>query len=137
MSGTVTTPPSAAYASTALADFEKADIRRFCGYPVYGPGQVGFQGWRFFQAYGLLEYRMNNLAPAEYQNVRYILAQLYPLESAVWTAGSNLDTDQASVWKHNKQEVQDRTSLSTTRGAACAPLSASRPALRCATTDPT
>ena len=46
-------------------DSEKTDIRRFCGYPAYGATQSGFQSWRFFQAYGLLEFRLNNLSVAE------------------------------------------------------------------------
>lgn len=98
--------------STApFADAEKTDIRRFCGYPAYGAGPSGFQGWRFFQAYGLLEFRLNNLAPAELQVARNYLANLYTLESAIPAAGSNLDTDQAAVWTHNKNEVRDRTAL--------------------------
>ncbi len=54
---------------------------------------------------------MNNFAPAEIQVVRYYLANLYTLESAVPGAGANLDTDQAAVWTHNKDEVSDRSQL--------------------------
>ena len=111
MSGTITTSPAAAYSTASLLDAEKADIRRFCGYPPYGAGAAGFSGWRFFQAYGLAEFRMNNMAPAEYANIRYILAQLYTLEAAVWGAGANLDTDQAAVWKHNRDEIAHREGL--------------------------
>ena len=49
----------------SLTDTEKTDVRRFCGYPAYGAGAAGFQNWRFYQAYGLLEFRINNLADAE------------------------------------------------------------------------
>jgi hypothetical protein len=113
--------PALQYQSGPLADSEKADVRRFCGYPPYGAGPTGFQGWRFFQAYGAMEYRMQNMAPAEYQNIRMYLAQLYTLEGAVWGAGANLDTDKAAVWTHNKQEVRDRTNLfSQTRRELCA-----------------
>jgi hypothetical protein len=97
--------------SAPFSDAEKTDIRRFCGYPAYGAGASGFQGWRFFQAYGLLEFRLNNLAPAEYQVVRSYLATLYGLESAVPAAGGNLDTDAAAVWQHNANEVRDRERL--------------------------
>lgn len=107
MSGTVTSP-AAAFSSASLADAEKADIRRFCGYPPYGVGPAGFQGWRFFQAYGLLEFRMNNLAPAELQNARWRLSVLYAIEQALDAASGNLDTDAAAVWTHNKDEVRDR-----------------------------
>jgi hypothetical protein len=112
MSGTITPSPAAPFATTAFSDAEKADVRRFCGYPVYGgEGNAGFQGWRFFQAFGLLEFRMNNLAPAEFANVRYWLSLLYPLESAIPAASANLDTERAAVWFHNKNEIADRTRL--------------------------
>lgn len=95
----------------AFLDPEKTDIRRFCGYPAYGGAQTGFQTWRFYQAYGLLEFRMNNLATAEEAIVRRYLVNLNVLEAAVPMAGQNLDTDQAAVWTHNHQEVADRTAL--------------------------
>jgi hypothetical protein len=113
MSGTITASPAAGFASTPFSDAEKADIRRFCGYPPYGAGNSGFQGWRFFQAYGLLEFRLNNMAAAEVQNIRYYVTQLYTLESAIWGASANLDTDMAAVWTHNKSEVADRIGLFT------------------------
>ena len=94
-----------------FTDAEKTDIRRFCGYPAYGMGAAGFQGWRFFQAYGLLEYRLNNLAPAEEQVVRGYLGNLHPLENAIPQAAGNLDTDQAAVWTRNAEEVRDRQGL--------------------------
>lgn len=92
-------------------DSEKTDIRRFCGYPAYGAGAAGFQSWRFFQAYGLLEYRLNNLAAAEETVIRNYLTTLYPLESAIPQAAGNLDTDQAAVWTRNDQEVRERQAL--------------------------
>lgn len=113
MSGTqFAISPALNFSGTPLTDPEKVDCRRFMGYPTYGGlGELGFQGWRFFQAYGLMEYRMNNLQPAEYSNVRYYLNFLYQLETALFNAQTNLDTDQASVWKHNKQEVADREGM--------------------------
>jgi hypothetical protein len=111
-SGTITpTSPSDQYVAGSFSDDEKAQIRRFCGYPAYGAGASGFQGWRFFQAYGTLEYRMNNMAPAETQVIRQYLATLYTLEAAIPGAGANLDTDKAAIWTHNKDEVSDRTAL--------------------------
>ena len=94
-----------------FTDSEKADIRRFCGYPAYGAGASGFQNWRFFQVYGLLEYRMNNLADTEAAVVRRYLGTLTVLEYAVPRAGDNLDTDQAAVWTRNRDELRDRTRL--------------------------
>ena len=92
-------------------DSEKTDIRRFCGYPAFGGGAAGFQGWRFFQAYGLMEYRLNNLSPSEEQVVRNQLAILSSLEAAIPGAGAAMDTAQASVWTRNPQEAQDRAAL--------------------------
>jgi len=94
-----------------FSDAEKADIRRFCGYPAYGAGAAGFQGWRFFQAYGLLEYRLNNLSDAEAAIVLRYLGTLRTLECSVPAAAGNLDTDQAAVWTRNKNEISDRTRL--------------------------
>jgi hypothetical protein len=80
-----------------FTDAQKTDIRRFCGYPAYGAGAWGFEGWRFFQAYGLLEYRMNNLSPAEMTVVTNYLATLYTLEAAVTNTGTTLGTAEAAV----------------------------------------
>jgi len=99
-------------ASTApFTDAEKTDTRRFCGYPAYGAGASGFQGWRFFQAYGLMEYRLNNLSDAEIAVVRNYLATLATLESGVTDAATRLDTEQAAVWTRNPDEVADRERL--------------------------
>lgn len=98
--------------STAtFTDAEKADVRRFCGYPAYGTGASGFNGWRFYQAFGLLEYRMTNFAPAEYQVVRQYLGQLYALETAIPGAGATLQVGQAAVFTRNPREVRDRRDL--------------------------
>src|SRR3978361_948581 len=109
------TNPAQEYVTTALTDDEKANVRRFCGYPAYGAGPSGFQGWRFFRACGLLEYRWGvqadgvtpNLAPAELSILRQYLAALYTLEAAIPGAGANLDTESAAVWVHNANEVSD------------------------------
>ena len=122
-SGTVTpTSPSDQFSAAPLSDDEKANIRRFCGYPAYGAGPAGFQGWRFFQAYGLLEYRLgqdavtgvSNMAPAELAILRQYLQTLYTLEAAIPASGANLDTAAAAVWTHNKDEVADRVVLFNT-----------------------
>lgn len=96
----------------AFTEAQKVDIRRFCGYGAYGAGPSGFQGWRFFQAYGTLEFKLSNLDPTEEAVISTTyLANLYTLENAIPAAGANLDTDEASVWKHNKNEVRDREHL--------------------------
>ncbi|MBV8524329.1 MAG: hypothetical protein JOY71_19740 [Acetobacteraceae bacterium] len=94
-----------------FTDAEKTDIRRHCGYPAYGAGAAGFQAWRFYQAYGLLEYRMNNLSDAEAAVVRRYLASLSALEDAIIASSNNLDTKQAAVWTRNPSEVKDRQQL--------------------------
>ena len=95
----------------AFLESQLVDIRRFCGYPVYGVGASGFQGWRFFQAYGLLEYRMQNMAAEEQAVVLNYLVQLNSLETDVVGTAARLDTEQAAVWTRNPQEVRERTRL--------------------------
>jgi hypothetical protein len=94
-----------------LLDSEKVDVRRFCGYPAYGAGAAGFQNWRFYQVYGLLEFRMNHLSSDEEGVVRLYLAQLRGLELGVPRAADSMDTDQAAVWTRNRSEAQDRVRL--------------------------
>jgi hypothetical protein len=94
-----------------FTDGEKTDIRRFCGYPAYGASPSGSVTWRFHQSYGLLEFRMNNLSDSEVLVVRRYLSTLAVLEHAVPRAGDNLDTDQATVWTRNRDELRDRVRL--------------------------
>lgn len=95
-----------------LTDAEKTDVRRFCGYPVYGDTPTQGFGYRFFTEYGTMEYRLNHLSPGEESVLRTTyLANLSTLESAIPASGANLDTDQAAVWTHNKREVADRDEL--------------------------
>jgi hypothetical protein len=94
-----------------FTDAQKADIRRFCGYPAYGAGAAGFSSWRFFQAYGTLEYRLNNLAPAEIAVTLQYVSTLATLEAAIPPTSANLDTESAAAWTHNENETKDRTVL--------------------------
>jgi len=96
-----------------LQSAELVDARRFCGYPAYGAGASGFQSWRFFTAYGMLEFRLANLSDDEIKIVRNYLAQLGALEAAIVGAADNLDTDKAAVWTRNPGEVADREALFT------------------------
>jgi hypothetical protein len=93
-----------------LTDQQKTDIRRFCGYPAYGANGDG-SGWRFFTAYGALEYRMSNLSGNEVAVTATYLATLSQLEMAVVGASDNLDSDAAASWSHNRNEVSDRLGL--------------------------
>ena len=55
---------------------------------------------------------MNNLDANEEVTLQNVyIANCNTLESAMPTASSNLDTDQAAVWYHNKREVADRYDL--------------------------
>jgi hypothetical protein len=96
---------------TTLTDREKIDARRHCGYPAYGGTATGFSSWRFFQVYGLLEYRLNNLAECELDVIRTYLTTLASLEIAIPRASDNLDTNQAAVWVRNQNEFRDRERL--------------------------
>lgn len=96
----------------SFTDAEKTDIRRFCGYAAYGSSANSNTGYRFMTQYGALEFKLNNLSVAEEVVVRTTyLANLATLETAIVGASANLDTAQASVWYHNKDEVSDRTGL--------------------------
>lgn len=96
----------------AFIESEKVDIRRFCGYSAYGSSSTGFSGWRYLTAYGTLEFKMNNLASEEEAVIRTTyLPALQTLELAIPGTGDNLDTDQAAVWYHNKNELRDRERL--------------------------
>lgn len=95
----------------AFTDAEKTDARRFCGYPAYGAGAAGQQNWRFYQAYGQLEFRLNNLSASEEAIVRRYLSTLTGLEIGIPNAAANLDTDTAAVWSRNANELRDRTAL--------------------------
>lgn len=104
----------------SLTDADKVDIRRFCGYPAYGAAPTGMQSWRYFQVYGMLEFRMTNLSDPEIVVVRRYLGTLTTLELAVPTASANLDTDQASMWTRNRDEPADRIRLlDEWRGRLC------------------
>jgi hypothetical protein len=87
------------------------DIRRYCGYPAYGAAPAGMQSWRYFQTFGLLEFRLINLSTSEIVVSRRYLGNLTALEAAVPGASDNLDTDQASMWTRNKNELTDRIRL--------------------------
>ncbi|MBB3175002.1 hypothetical protein FHR90_002849 [Endobacter medicaginis] len=109
MSATLTLP------DTDFTDAERTDIRRFCGYPAYG-GSATATGWRYFQQYGALEYRMSNMSPAERQVTRMLLATLASFETDLASSSANLDTAMAASWRHNPNEVADRFRLMSAWG---------------------
>jgi hypothetical protein len=93
------------------------DTRRYMGFSISGDATAQpfrEQVYSNATAFGSLslDYRLANLS-AEEENtlVNYYLANLYLREAEIQGASANLDTDQAAVWKHNKQEVSDRMGL--------------------------
>ena len=95
----------------ALTDAQLIDCRRYCGYGNFGQTTTPASGYRFMTKYGVLEYRLANLTANEATVVTAMLTNLNALETGVSSSAANLDTDSASVWKHNKNEVGDRIGL--------------------------
>lgn len=98
-----------------LTNEQKVNIRRYCGFPVFGNDVTASPptfGYRYYTQYLILEYRMNNLSVDEETTLQNVyLTNLTTLEAAIPSSSSNLDTDQAAVWYHNKFEVRDRFRL--------------------------
>ena len=95
----------------AFTEAERTDIRRFCGYPAFGAGTSGFQNWRFYQSYGMLEYRLNYLTGSEEGVARRYLATLGQLELAIPATSTGLDIQSAGPFERNAAELQERTKL--------------------------
>lgn len=102
----MTAPPAYGF-----SDKDKADIRRYLGYPTLGTGAVIFPEAWVFPSYQALEARLNNLLAAEAQNVLTYLGQLRTIEAAIPGVGDNADTLKAAVWEWNPKELRDRMNL--------------------------
>ena len=94
-----------------LSEVEKTDARRFLGYPVFGADRAGNMGWRFYQASGSVEYRLNNLSASEEGVLRSYLLTLGGLERAIPETGAGLDTGSAAGWVRNSAELAERERL--------------------------
>lgn len=93
----------------AFSDAEKVQIRKFCGYPAFGGVPIPNFGFRFFQAYGDLEFRLVNLAPDEEAEVlTNYLPKLQQLQTDIYEVRQNSDTAAAAVWKRNALELKER-----------------------------
>jgi hypothetical protein len=110
----------------SLTTAQMADVRRYMGYSLVGTTmQIGPNHDVVYGRFGMtlmsLYTRLTTLtADEEAVLVNTYLANLGPLETAIFGAGANLDTDQAAIWTHNKREVADRTSLfNQVRRALC------------------
>lgn len=101
----------------ALTNQQVVDVRRYMGYSV--SGSVPTQSFRepvysdrTFAGGLSLDYRLANLqAEEEGVVVNFYLTNLPLREAEIQSAAANLDTDEAAVWKHNKDEVEDRREL--------------------------
>lgn len=100
-----------------LTTAQQVDVRRWMGYSVSGDSDsfpfrelvysdVSYMGLS-------IDYRLQHLqAEEETVVISVYLSRLAKLEAAITDESSdNLDTDQAGPWKHNKNEVRDRTKL--------------------------
>jgi hypothetical protein len=101
-----------AFTPYAFTDAQLVDIRRFCGYPAMGDGNMVFPYPWIMQQYLALEYRLQHMSANEGAVVaNTYLANLATLETAIVGASSNLDTASAGPWVHNANEQRDRERL--------------------------
>jgi len=94
-----------------LSETERTEARRLLGYPVHGLAPGGNAAWQFYQASGLVEYRLSNLSASEEVVLRRYLTTLEGLEAAIPAAGAGLDTGAAAGWTRNPAELTERTRL--------------------------
>lgn len=59
----------------------------------------------------MLEYRMTNMAPEEFQTLRYMLSNLVTLEAAIPATSAGLNVAVASVFTRNPRELRERKGL--------------------------
>jgi hypothetical protein len=103
----------------ALTAQQIADVRRYAGYPALGidtvatdDQDVAYSGNLPGVWWQTMFHRLKNLTPEnETTLVNVYLTNLATLETAIVSSSENLDTDSAAVWKHNKNEVGDRSRL--------------------------
>jgi hypothetical protein len=101
-----------AFTPYTFTDAQLTDVRRFCGYPALGDGNVVFPYPWTMRIYQALEYRLQHISQNEgLVVVNTYLANLNTLETAIPGTSANLDTDVAAVWTHNKNEQADRDRL--------------------------
>lgn len=101
----------------ALTAQQMTDTRRYMGYSVVGTTQPINANYdvvygRFGMVTMSLYLRLTTLTPEEESVlINTYLTNLSALETAIIGVSANLDTDQAAVWIHNKQEQADRDRL--------------------------
>ena len=95
-----------------FTDQQLVDIRRFCGYPALGDGNVVFPYPWIMQQFLALEYRLTHLGTDEGNTVvTTYLAPMYAIETDLSTINTNLDTAQAGPWQHNANEMRDKVQI--------------------------
>jgi len=95
-----------------LIEAQKVQIRYYCGYGALGQQMLPANGYRFFTAYGEMEYKLINMQPEEEDEVvNYYLVNLQQLKTDIPTVRDNVDTKQAAVWHWNDMEFRDRRTL--------------------------
>lgn len=97
-----------------LTSAERVAARRYCGYAMYGSGQSGEQGYRFFHWYGFLEFRLTNASDDELVQIRAFLSSIANLESQIPTLMQQLAISEAAVLKTNPRAVRDSMNLYNT-----------------------
>jgi hypothetical protein len=102
----------------ALTDQQKADCRRWMGYPAVGANHATdasrdfSYGWTLPGTWETLTSILDNLRPEnEATLVNVYLTNLATLEAAIYGASANLDTASAGPWTWNRNEVGDRVGL--------------------------
>lgn len=92
-----------------LSDSDKADCRRFLGFPMFGAVLTPGFGYRYTNQYLLVEYRFNNMSPEEESLVTTLyLPNLRQLETDIFNVRDNSDTSKAAVWERNSLELSER-----------------------------
>ena len=95
-----------------FTDQQLVDIRRFCGYPALGDGNVVFPYPWIMQQFLALEYRLTHLGTDEGNTVvTTYLTPMYAIETDLSTINTNLDTAQAGSWQHNPNEMRDKVQI--------------------------
>lgn len=95
------------FSAPFFTDGQLVEVIRFTGYPSYS-----FFGWVFEEDYATLTLRLQNMSADEAAIITgNYLVVLPTLEKAITDASCNLATDAAGPWKHNRNEISDRTNL--------------------------
>lgn len=101
-----------------LSAAQIADVRRYAGYPQVGSNHTVdasrdfAYGWTLPGVWETLSSILDNLTPEnEAVLTGTYLTNLNALETAIITAASNLDTQQAGIWTRNPTEIADRKAL--------------------------